>query len=606
MNRRSATALLNRRFCAALLLLGLSGAVGAIPSLRAASDGSEQSTEQGTAHDQQKQQTDPPLPPLPENNKATAPASPVALPWAGNSSAAAGEAPQAETDNKQRVLLHRNGRLFQGELVNQGDRWIVKLEYGEVELKKSEVDFVGRDVAEVYQHLQAKVEPGSIDRRLELAAWCAAEKLLKEAEQELAVAQSLMPGHPKIPLIARQIQLAQNEPNEKHDFTAEGPGVAASFKHFEKMARNLPAGAVETFTEHVQPLLMNSCATAGCHAQGSPRSSFQIQRFAPSQGATQRLTQQNLRAALRYVNPDAMEESELLTLAIAEHGGSRTPPISSTDSAQFETLARWVVQVVGKPAAAPAVDTNTAPQQAQGRMDPRQAGGLPPQQPVVRTSDEIRALLSGHSFVEQYDKRHPKQEMLQYGLMGQRPAASVPEQARPPQVEAEMQGVFSQDIDLDKSPPAQQTHSATDQDSIPFQTFSNDGTGVALGNGAGTDEPRPFVLQNPKSEKLTAEEQALFDEVTSLPLNHIRVGAGDQQRQELHAAELGTFQPKDPFDPAVFNRRFGTRPPSTARSAPFQQPTPPRSAYPQPGGHDPHRNGQAPPPAMNNNVPPRG
>ena len=309
-----------------------------------------------------------------------------------------------------------------------------------------------------------------------------------------------------------------------------------------ELTGKLLEGSVEAFTEHVQPLLLNSCATAGCHAQGSKASTFQIQRYSPSQGASQRLTQQNLRSTLRYVDPDAVETSELLTKAVVEHGGSRSAPVGSTDSAQFKTLANWVLQIAGKKEKAQQ-DAADRTRQAAPNVEhqPVPARGLPSQQAVVRTSDEIRALFSGHSFVEQYDQRHPQQEMVQYGLMGKRPAADFPGMQLTP--EGSREGVEqTQDSESYGPNVAKGREQISGVDSLPSQQ-TNDLAARAAEND------------------VTKEDQILIDQVSNLPPNRIRVGAGDPLNQDERRIEanLGTYQPRDPFDPEVFNRRFATR-----------------------------------------------
>ncbi len=592
---------MNRRFWSALLFLLICGTMGSIPFLKAESEDpgapqDEGSQQSGTTADDQK--LDPPLPPLPDTNGSAA--VPPSLPWGSSSGSAPPEA-QAQTaeagGNEQenqagKVLLHRNGRLFHGDILDQGDIYLIQLAHGEVELKKSEVEFVGADVSAVYRYRQSKIEPGSIDRHMELASWCAAQKLLDEAEHELSVAAGLAPQHPKIALIARQIELARREPSESNSQPAQGPAVAASFDAYEELARNLPSGAVASFTEQVQPLLMNSCATSGCHVQGATTSRFEFLRYSPSQGASQRLTQQNLQAALRYVNPNAPERSELLTKAITEHGGSRVPPINSTASARFETLARWVLQATGKSATAtnPSAlnpDTTNSPAaqsgMPQGSETGQQSPHSLPQQPVVRTADEVRALFGGHSFIERYDRQNPKEETVQFGLMGERPAADFPG----------LQG------------PSPQPHAGSAELQPNGQQSTLQGPGdAAVAPNAGPNYPDGPTADNANDTKnlndmaaraaangITNEEQMLLDQVSEIPPNRVRVGAGDQQRQnELHHGDLGGFQPRDPFDPAIFNRKYGTRPPQ----AMLRQTMTPQhaTAQPQMQGNGPqHLNG---------------
>lgn len=530
--------MLNRRFCAALFVLLFACFLAALPLWRAQSESQAQDTGGGSAGEQQGA-IDPPLPaqlpPLPgdqnanEQNAGAQP--PTPRPWGSSSQTAA--AAETAVDKDRAVLLHRNGRVFRGKIADQGDVYVVTLPFGEINLNKNDVEFVGANVSECYAFRRTKVEPGNVERHLELAGWCATEKLIPEALQELEMVKSLAPQHPRIPLVARQIDLAQREP-QTDSIAATGPGVAKSYARNEVLARNLPDGAVAAFTEQVQPLLMNSCATAGCHVQGSQESAFQIQRYSPSQGAKKRLTQQNIRAVLRYIDPDAAEKSPLLIKAVSEHGGGTRPPLAASDSAQFEAMARWVLQVIGDKGASSAQPVNSTP--AAGQPPARlpvnsNAQPLRSQQPVIRTADEIRALLTGHSFVESYDKLHPQNDEAINSI--------IPVKGNADSAAANPQGM--------------------NQNGITQASADMPGSGQNVG-----DDP---LGQQGTEANLSADERSLLDMVNDTPPNRIRVGAGDQLRQgDLHEAELHRFEARDPFDPAIFNRQFGTRPPSRAMS----------------------------------------
>ena len=69
------------------------------------------------------------------------------------------------------------------------------------------------------------------------------------------------------------------------------------------MVRSLPPGVVETFTQSVQPVLMNHCATGGCHAPQS-ETGLRLFRVPTGKQASRRITQRNLYSVLPFVDRD--------------------------------------------------------------------------------------------------------------------------------------------------------------------------------------------------------------------------------------------------------------------------------------------------------------
>jgi len=142
------------------------------------------------------------------------------------------------------------------------------------------------------------------------------------------------------------------------------------------MVRGMPPGAVETFTQVVQPLLMNHCTSSGCHGPQS-ETHFHLMRTPLNQPAGRRLTQRNLQAVLEYVDYNAPSSSRLLAVVSGPHGPVRAGTFTDRQAGQYKRIADWVNLVTRQPAgaelpptigfdsgakpAAPAAEESTAP-----------------------------------------------------------------------------------------------------------------------------------------------------------------------------------------------------------------------------------------------------
>lgn len=254
------------------------------------------------------------------------------------------------------ALLLRNGEVFQGRILLEGSEFRVLLSHGEVRFPVVEVECAAATLGELYQRKQVMVMPGDARERLRLAQWCIRQGLLDEAAAEIARARSEDPTNPGADLLAHRLDLAR-QPLAVAKPPAVTPVVhtEAQLDELDRFARALPEGTVETFTQRVQPIMMNACATAACHGSQSP-SKLQLQRVPGARPATRRLTQRNLQSVLPWVNREQPGGSRLLQCAVSAHGSAKTAPVSA-ESAQYRWLVEWVYQVARAENRVPRIDT---------------------------------------------------------------------------------------------------------------------------------------------------------------------------------------------------------------------------------------------------------
>jgi hypothetical protein len=278
--------------------------------------------------------------------------------------AASADAADAPLVPQRGVLMLTNGQLLEGTITPAGDRYDVLLQNGEVRVKKSQVALVARSAQECYQHKRGEIEVGRVQDYLALAEWCLQNNLRAEAAREIEAAKKADPQHPKIPLVEARLTLAAKKPETPQP--TKTADAAAARKPLDAVVRHLPGGSVENFTNHIQPLLLNYCARAGCHQQST--GTMRLERISLNRYTGRKATQRNLQSVLASIDRDHPDQSKLLQAPIRPHGGNGLPIFTDRDQSQYRQLVQWVYQVCGTRAApaAPTLAERTAPLMERG------------------------------------------------------------------------------------------------------------------------------------------------------------------------------------------------------------------------------------------------
>ncbi len=243
------------------------------------------------------------------------------------------------------VVLLRNGQVIEGRVSPAGDYYYVALPSGQLRVKASDVEFVCRDIEEGYRRKRDAIQPEDVLAHLRLAQWCQRHGLLGSAAAELAEAKRADPNHPMITAVQRRLQTAL-EPAPPAAPTAGEQAV--SFEQLDRMVRAMPPGSVETFTQSIQPMLLNNCAAGGCHGLQA-EAKLRLMRVPGGAPASRRLTQRNLSEVLQWVDRDHPDQSPLLTVPLEPHGTAKTATIHDRQSIQYKRLVQWVYEVTRRP-----------------------------------------------------------------------------------------------------------------------------------------------------------------------------------------------------------------------------------------------------------------
>jgi len=262
---------------------------------------------------------------------------------------------------REGVVLLANGEIIRGTITSAGDRYDVVGKDSEIRVKRSEVAIVCPDLDGCYQFKRQAIEQGRTLDHLELAEWCIKHQLIEHAEQEIEAARTCDPSHPRIRLLEPRLALAKEKPPGQ---PAEGGRARdASGQQLDGLVRNLPHGSVESFTNTIQPMLLNYCAKSGCHG---PRGSaqFKLERITPNRLAGRHATQANLQSVLAVIDRSEVAASKLLTAPIRPHGSLKNPVFTDREQVQYKQLVQWVYLISAEKKPAPAEPTlaeRTAP-----------------------------------------------------------------------------------------------------------------------------------------------------------------------------------------------------------------------------------------------------
>jgi len=271
------------------------------------------------------------------------------------------------------VVMLRNGEIIEGKILRSGEYYRVALPEGEIRLKGCDVEFCCRDLEEGYRRKRSTMRVGNASEHLQLAEWCLRHGLLGKAACELADTMDADPHHPMIRVLESRLKMALEPPAPAS--TARPQQETAD--DLQRVIQGMPPGTVELFTQSIQPVLLNHCATTACHGPRAT-SRFRLQRIPPGQPSSRRITQRNLQAVLPWIDRENPTASRLLEAASHAHGTAKAPVFADPQAIQYQRLIHWVGQVARH---SPPADGALAGGRANDPFGPAPPPTLPGQQP---------------------------------------------------------------------------------------------------------------------------------------------------------------------------------------------------------------------------------
>lgn len=259
----------------------------------------------------------------------------------------AAQQPPTVSEAPSAVLVLRNGEVLQGRVSQVDDRFRIDLEAGSLFVSAAEVEMSCNSLEEAYRLKASQAGFNQAHDHARLAQWCQHHGLDQQAEHELQITRRLDPTHPLIGLVERRLAAARAErrpsaPAESRSNSEPSP------LQLDEFVAGLPRGTAESFTRVIQPILLNRCATAGCHTSRA-ENSFKLDRPPTGAPISQRSTHRNLYAVLQLIDRAAPERSELISPQRCPHRIDTDATLSLSRSGQYRYLVAWVHALAGSP-----------------------------------------------------------------------------------------------------------------------------------------------------------------------------------------------------------------------------------------------------------------
>lgn len=242
------------------------------------------------------------------------------------------------------ILVLRSGNLLRGKIVRLREHYRLDKTHTEMLIPCDRVEMMCRSIDEVYQRRRLHRTGSSADSHVELARWCLRNGLLEYAARELLDARSIDPENRQLQTVERQLQLAiKNRSAAKHNRVAKQNSDAPTPEDL-RVTEDVPLWAKKLFVRQIQPLVIDSCATSGCHQVGSEEE-LQLNRLALDGPGHPGTTRRNLSAIVRQLDLKNPDDSPLLVHAREAHGEQGTRPPAALDPRKYHMLKTWVEQM---------------------------------------------------------------------------------------------------------------------------------------------------------------------------------------------------------------------------------------------------------------------
>jgi hypothetical protein len=235
-------------------------------------------------------------------------------------------------------IVLRNGEVLEGKISLDDDIYCIGIPNGEIRIRKPEVDLVCKDLEEGYRRKREVIQVGNIHQHLELAQWCLHQNLLGPAGVEISAAAAVDPKNPMVGILQSRLKLALEPPPPS---SAKSQMCGPSNEELDRMIRGMPHGVVEGFTQSIQPMLLNNCASSGCHSPQSDNG-FKLYRISTDRVSNRRTTQRNLYSVLQFVDLRNLATSKLLSAATQPHGTVQHAVFSERQTPQLRRMGEWL------------------------------------------------------------------------------------------------------------------------------------------------------------------------------------------------------------------------------------------------------------------------
>ncbi|MDG1895902.1 MAG: hypothetical protein P8J37_13430 [Fuerstiella sp.] len=256
------------------------------------------------------------------------------------------------TGQKQTLLVLNSGRVVSGQLTPRTGGYDVQLPAGRMFVGSQQVRLQAHSMDDAYRRMRSSLNEHTPNTHMELAKWCLANKMSTQARSEVLDALHLDPNRDDAKRMLEALmreqhrastgtdprQTIQNGHRSYNSVTLVHPSIMPE----RRSLGGLPKSLAKTFSQTVQPIVVNKCGNARCHGVG--QNTFTV--FPINGGSTSRIAEQNLAAMLNQIDLENPSQSPLLQATKGNHGNSRRMVFAGqTGGRQAATLRTWVTDV---------------------------------------------------------------------------------------------------------------------------------------------------------------------------------------------------------------------------------------------------------------------
>jgi len=251
-----------------------------------------------------------------------------------------------DTSARETLLVLLDGQIKSGHVTPRPDGYDIQVPGGRMYINSDRVRFAAASLPEAYDLMRDSMAELTPVSHLELARWCLANKLHTQARREVLDALYLDPNRQDAKRMLQALEhfgQDANAPNLRTGLTEYPSQSEILHPKFEtRSLAGLSRSIASSFVSDVQPLLMNKCATSGCHGRGT-QSQFTI--VSTLRGSTPALAERNLAAVLNQIDFAKPSDSPLLKTGEQAHGNLVLSPFRGRAGAmQMQILRDWVQQ----------------------------------------------------------------------------------------------------------------------------------------------------------------------------------------------------------------------------------------------------------------------
>ena len=239
------------------------------------------------------------------------------------------------------ILVLVDNQIVKGRCTPRPDGYDVEVTGGRMFIESQRIRFVAKDPDDAYLQMRRSQGVLTPDVHMQLARWCLDNNMKQYAELEVLDALRRDPNRTD----ARRLlaSLTRNDEGGSKSATGFTEFTTPKRSAIEVESRSLAGLSrpiAQEFTRHVQPILMNKCATAGCHGTNA-ESTFQLSSTA--RGSSPVIAERNLAAVLKQVDLTRPSSSAFLSVLEKAHGGQSVSMFRGrAGSLQMKVLRDWV------------------------------------------------------------------------------------------------------------------------------------------------------------------------------------------------------------------------------------------------------------------------